>query len=118
MRTAVGPAAAATPPAPGRGRPDYLVDPWPEAAHLYRERSPVHNADQITHPVLVIHGLDDDVVPPEQAEAIIATLRQRAVPVTELAFPGEGHGLRRADSIHRALEAEFTVYRAVLNRRS
>jgi dipeptidyl aminopeptidase/acylaminoacyl peptidase len=105
------PASNATPPiissARGLRRP-----------HLYRERSPVHNADQITHPVLVIHGLDDEVVPPEQAEAIIAALRQRAVLVTEPTFPGEGHGLRRTDSIHRALVAELTFYRAALNRRS
>jgi dipeptidyl aminopeptidase/acylaminoacyl peptidase len=84
-------------------------------AHLYRERSPIHNAHRITQPVLVIHGLDDDVVPPNQAEAIVAALRQRAVPVTELAFPAEGHGLRRTDSIHRALEAELTFYRAAPN---
>ncbi|HEV7449993.1 MAG TPA: S9 family peptidase [Pseudonocardiaceae bacterium] len=101
-----------------RHHTDHLVGPWPEAAHLYWDRSPVHNADQITHPILVIHGLDDEVVPPEQAEAIVAALREHAVPVTELTFPGEGHGLRRTDNIHRALEAELTFYRAVLNRRS
>lgn len=68
--------------------------------------SPVHHADRITHPVLVIQGLDDDIVAPEQTEAIVTALRERDVPVTGLTFPGEGHGLRRADSITRALEAE------------
>lgn len=101
-----------------RHHTDHLIGPWSEMADLYRERSPVHNADRITQPVLIIHGLDDDVVPPNQAEAIVAALRQRAVPVTELAFPGEGHGLRRTDSIHRALEAELAFHRAALNRKS
>jgi dipeptidyl aminopeptidase/acylaminoacyl peptidase len=49
-----------------RHHTDHLVGPWPEAAHLYWDRSPVHNADQITHPILVIHGLDDEVVPPSR----------------------------------------------------
>ena len=74
----------------------------------------MQNADRITRPVLVIHGLDDDIVPPEQAEAIIQALRRRGVPVTPLAFPSEGHGLRRPDSIHRAIEAELTFYRTLL----
>ncbi|MGH3944002.1 MAG: alpha/beta hydrolase family protein, partial [Pseudonocardiaceae bacterium] len=90
--------------------------PWPDVAARYRERSPVHNAAQITQPVLVIYGLDDDIVPPEQAEAIIRALCQRGVPVTQLAFPDEGHGLRRPDSIHRAIEAELTFYQALLAR--
>lgn len=77
----------------------------------HRERSPVHNADHITHPVLVIQGLDD-LVAPEQA--IVAALRQRSVPVTELFFPNGGHGVRRAENIIHVLEAELTFYCAVL----
>ena len=97
-----------------RHHTDHLIGPWPDAAPLYRERSPVHNADRITRPVLVVYGLDDDIVPPEQAEAIVQALRRRGVPVTPLAFPGEGHGLRCPESIHRAIEAELTFYRTLL----
>jgi len=93
-----------------RHHADHLVGPWPHTASTYRERSPVHHADRITSPVLVIQGLDDDIVPPEQAEAIVAVLRRRGVPVTELTFPDEGHGFRRAGSIRRALEAELAFY--------
>ncbi|MGH3870338.1 MAG: S9 family peptidase [Pseudonocardiaceae bacterium] len=99
-----------------RHHADHLAGPWPDAAPRYRERSPVHNAARITQPVLIIYGLDDDIVPPEQAEAIIQALRQCGVPVTQLAFPDEGHGLRRPDSIHRAIEAELTFYRTLLTR--
>ncbi len=99
-----------------RHHSDRLVGPWPEAAHLYRERSPVHNADRITGPVLVIQGLDDDLVAPEQAAAIVMALRQRGVRATDLFFPNEGHGLRRADNITHALQAELTFYRAVPGR--
>ncbi len=97
-----------------RHHTDHLVGAWPDAAPVYEERSPVHNAAQITQPVLFIYGLDDDIVPPEQAEAIVQALRQRGVPVTQLAFPGEGHGLRRPDSIRRAIEAELTFYQTLL----
>ncbi|HEU0090373.1 MAG TPA: prolyl oligopeptidase family serine peptidase [Pseudonocardiaceae bacterium] len=95
-----------------RHHTDHLVGPWPQAAHTYRERSPLHHADRITQPVLVIQGLDDDIVAPEQAAGLVTALRQRGVPVTHLTFPGEGHGLRHAHSISRALDAELTFYRA------
>ncbi len=97
-----------------RHHTDHLVGPWPDAARLYQERSPSHNAAHITQPVLIIHGLDDDVVSPEHAETIVQALRRRGVPVTQLAFPGEGHGLRHPDSIHRATESELTFYRTLL----
>ena len=74
----------------------------------------MHDADRITRPVLVIYGLDDDIVAPEQAETIVQALRRRGVPVTQLAFSDEGHGLRRPDSIHRAIEAELSFYRTLL----
>ena len=70
-----------------RHHTDHLVGLWPDAAPVYRERSPVHNAAQITQPILVIYGLEDDIVPPEQAEAIIHAMRRRGVPVTQLASP-------------------------------
>ncbi|HEY2766152.1 MAG TPA: prolyl oligopeptidase family serine peptidase [Pseudonocardiaceae bacterium] len=99
-----------------RYHPDRLIGPWPVAARTYRERSPVHHADRITSPVLVIQGLDDDIVTSEQANAVVAALRGRDVPVTALTFPGEGHGLRRSSNLSRAIEAELAFYRAVLHR--
>jgi len=97
-----------------RHHTDHLVGVWPDAASLYRERSPVHHAAQITQSVMIIYGLDDDIVSSEQAEAIVQALRQRGVPVTHLAFPGEGHGLRRPDNIRRAIETELIFYRTLL----
>ena len=80
----------------------------PEAAATYRERSPVHAFDRISCPVLVMQGLDDKVVPPSQAEAIVAALSRRGIPYTYLAFEGEGHGFRGAAAIRRSLEAELS----------
>ena len=87
---------------------DRLVGSLPEAATLYRERSPVYAFDRISCPVLVLQGLDDRVVPPEQAEQIVAALAENGIPYTYLAFEGEGHGFRGAPAIRRSLEAQLS----------
>jgi dipeptidyl aminopeptidase/acylaminoacyl peptidase len=91
-----------------------LVGPYPEAAELYRERSPVHFADRIRTPMLVLQGTDDFVVPVSQAEFIVTAMRANRVPHAYLLFEGEGHGFRREDSIIRSLEAELSFYIQVL----
>ncbi|GIU97957.1 MAG: peptidase [Actinomycetota bacterium] len=91
-----------------------LVGPWPEAAERYRERSPIHHLDRLRTPLLVLHGAEDRVVPPSQAERIVEALRAAKVPHAYLLFDGEDHGFRRADTIARAREAELAFYAAVL----
>ena len=91
-----------------------LVGPYPETAELYRARSPIHFADQITTPMLVLQGADDEVVPPTQAELIVAALRERRVPHAYLLFEGEGHGFRKAETIIASLEAELSFYAQIL----
>jgi dipeptidyl aminopeptidase/acylaminoacyl peptidase len=78
---------------------DSLIGPLPQAAADYRTRSPLLHAERIRDPIAVFQGADDQVVPKEQAEAIVASLRQRGVPHEYHLYPGEGHGWRRADTI-------------------
>jgi len=87
---------------------DGLVGPYPASAATYRQRSPVHFLDQISCPVLVMQGLDDRVVAPAQAEAIVAALQANQIPHAYLAFEGEGHGFRGAAAIKRSLEADIS----------
>jgi dipeptidyl aminopeptidase/acylaminoacyl peptidase len=89
---------------------DRLVGPLPEAQARYRERSPVNFTDQLSCPVIFFQGLDDKVVPPNQAEAMVAALRAKSLPVAYVPFEGEGHGFRRAENIKRALEGELYFY--------
>jgi len=84
-----------------------LVGPYPESKETWQERSPINHAEDISAPLLLHQGLDDKVVPPSQAEAIVAALERRGVPFAYLAYEGEGHGFRRADSRRRALEADL-----------
>ena len=89
---------------------DRIVGPLPESEALYRERSPVNYIDQLDCPVIFLQGLDDKVVPPNQAEAMVDALKAKGIPVAYLAFEGEGHGFRKAENVERALVAELTFY--------
>ncbi|MFJ3856247.1 prolyl oligopeptidase family serine peptidase [Streptomyces sp. NPDC090085] len=92
---------------------DGLAGPPQTLAVVSRERSPAANADRITAPFVLLQGLDDAVCPPAQAERLTAAMRGRPVPHAYLAFEGEGHGFRRADTMVRALEAELSLYAQV-----
>lgn len=89
---------------------DTLVGEYPEEQTLYRQRSPIHHAEQLNCPVIFFQGLDDKVVPPNQAQAMVNILNQKHVPVAYVPFAGEGHGFRMASSIQRCLEAEWSFY--------
>jgi dipeptidyl aminopeptidase/acylaminoacyl peptidase len=92
---------------------DRLVGPYPEAAALYRERSPIHFLDGIDCPVLVLQGLEDRVVTPANAEALVAALERNGIPHAYIAFEGEGHGFRGQVAQRRTLEARLAFLGAV-----
>jgi dipeptidyl aminopeptidase/acylaminoacyl peptidase len=93
---------------------DGLVGPWPDAQDVYDARSPMNLLDGLATPVLVLQGADDMVVPPSQAEAVVAAVAATGLPHAYLLFAGEGHGFRQADTIVRALQAELAFYGQVL----
>jgi len=82
---------------------------------LYEARSPIHHVEGLSCPVIFFQGLEDRIVPPNQAEAMVAALRARGVPVAYLPFEGEQHGFRRAENIKRSLEAELYFYGRIFN---
>ena len=93
---------------------DQMVGPYPEQAARYKERSPVEHLEGFDRPIILLQGLDDKVVPPNQAETILESLRLRGVPVAYLPFAGEQHGFRQAKNIIRAHEAELYFYSRIL----
>jgi dipeptidyl aminopeptidase/acylaminoacyl peptidase len=92
---------------------DRLVGPYPEKKDVYYARSPINFVDQLSTPMILLQGLEDKIVPPNQAETMFAAVRARGLPVAYLPFEGEQHGFRRAENIKRALEAEFYFYSQV-----
>ncbi|WP_329335695.1 prolyl oligopeptidase family serine peptidase [Streptomyces sp. NBC_01352] len=90
-----------------------LVGPYAEVPARYAERSPTEHADRVTVPFLLLQGLDDVICPPAQCERFLARMEGRRVPHAYLAFEGEGHGFRRAETMIRALESELSLYAQV-----
>ena len=92
---------------------DTMIGPYPERRDLYVERSPIRHTDRLSCPVIMFQGLDDKVVPPNQAEIMLEALRNKGLPVAYVPFEGEQHGFRRAENIKLALDAELYFYSRV-----
>jgi dipeptidyl aminopeptidase/acylaminoacyl peptidase len=69
--------------------------------------SPIHDADRISAPLFVIHGVNDPRVPVEEAEQIAAAASEH-VPVETMLFDDEGHGISKREN-------RITAYRAVVD---
>ncbi|WP_444931411.1 prolyl oligopeptidase family serine peptidase [Microbulbifer sp. SSSA002] len=94
---------------------DKLVGPWPSAEKIYHQRSPINDVEKLSCPVIFFQGMEDKVVPPNQAETMVAALRKRGIPVSYITFASEGHGFRSGDSIKLALEGELEFYSRIFN---
>lgn len=87
-----------------------LVGPFAEVPERYRERSPMNRTDRLNTPFLLLQGLDDVICPPAQSERFLAAVAGRGIAHAYIAFAGESHGFRRAETLVRALEAELALY--------
>ncbi|HST47562.1 S9 family peptidase [Jatrophihabitans sp.] len=93
---------------------DGLIGPLPEALPLYQSRAPLSKVDQLSCPVLLLQGLDDPVVPPSQSEMFRDALVAKGIPHAYLAYAGESHGFRRAETQINATESALSFYGQVL----
>jgi len=84
---------------------DSLLGPLPQAADVYRERSPIFHAERIVDPIAVFLGDIDRVVPRAQSDEIVASLKARGVPHEYHVYEGEGHGWRKSETV----EAFYTA---------
>jgi dipeptidyl aminopeptidase/acylaminoacyl peptidase len=86
---------------------DTLIGPYPERADLYRDRSAVRFADNLSCPVILFQGLEDKIVPPNQAETFVEVCKKKNLPYAYLPFEGEQHGFRQEKNIRRSIEGEL-----------
>ena len=89
---------------------DRLIGAYPEQRQIYFDRSPINFTHQLSCPVIFFQGLEDKVVPPNQAEMMVSALKRKGIPVAYVAFPGEQHGFRQAKNIKRSLDGELYFY--------
>ncbi|RRD06955.1 S9 family peptidase [Arachnia propionica] len=92
-----------------------LVGPWPEAEQLYRDRSPINHLDRLNTPMLILQGLQDKVVPPDQAFSLADAVRSQGLPVALVTFEDEGHGFRSLAARRSALESKVSFLEQVLD---
>jgi dipeptidyl aminopeptidase/acylaminoacyl peptidase len=67
-----------------------------------------------TAPVLLLQGLDDPIVPPAQSERIASDLAAQGIQHAYIAFEGESHGFRKAETVMTSIEAELSFYGQIL----
>ncbi|HEY0544990.1 MAG TPA: prolyl oligopeptidase family serine peptidase [Pyrinomonadaceae bacterium] len=94
---------------------DGLIGPYPARRDLYLERSPIHFTEKLSCPMILFQGLEDKVVPPDQAERMFEAVKAKGLPVAYVPFEGEQHGFRRAENIKRTLDAELYFYSKVFH---
>ncbi|MCU0545973.1 MAG: S9 family peptidase [Oscillatoriaceae cyanobacterium Prado104] len=92
---------------------DGLIGPYPDRKDLYVARSPIHFTERLSCPAIFFQGLEDKVVPPNQAEMMVDALKAKGLLVAYVAYEGEQHGFRRAENIKRTLDGEFYFYSRV-----
>ncbi len=92
---------------------DRLIGPYPESKLLYQQRSPINSSEQLNCPVIFFQGLEDRVVPKEQAEQMFDVLNKKGLPVAAQYYAGEQHGFRKAETITQSLENELSFYQLV-----
>lgn len=85
-----------------------------EVPEIYKARSPIHHADNIVSPLLILQGEIDLVVPKDQSEAIYNSIKQRGGVIEYKLYPGEGHGWRKEENMRDAIERELGFYEKAL----
>lgn len=86
---------------------DGLIGPYPERADLYKERSAINYVDNISAPMLILQGLEDKVVPPNQAQMMYDAVKAKGLPVAMVLYEGEQHGFRKAETVRHSQDGSL-----------
>lgn len=89
---------------------DGLIGLYPEEEQLYKERSPIQSVETLSCPILLLQGIEDKVVPPNQAQMMYDAVLKKGIPCCLKIYEGEQHGFRKAENIEDALDSELAFY--------
>lgn len=73
------------------------LSPWDEL-ELAWSRSPMAHLAKAKTPTMVVHGLADTRVPPQQSKELYRGIRHKGTPATLIMYPREGHGV--GENVH------------------
>lgn len=93
---------------------DQLIGPYPTHKDEYSKRSPLFSVEKLSCPVIFFQGLDDKIVPPNQAQMMVNALKAKGIQYEHYEFAGESHGFRKQETIVKTLEAELAFYQRFL----
>ena len=78
---------------------EMMGGPPEEVPNRYRERSPINFVNDIQGELLIVQGLKDPNVTPENVNAVIKELEQHNIAYELLTFGDEGHGISRTENL-------------------
>ncbi|KAL8172083.1 hypothetical protein V2J09_023887 [Rumex salicifolius] len=76
----------------------------------YFDRAPINHVDGFSCPIILFQGLEDKVVPPDQARKIYHALKEKGLPVALVEYEGEQHGFRKAENIKFTIEQQMIFF--------
>lgn len=94
---------------------EQLVGPYPQLKDVYQKRSALYHIDSIDTPLLLLQGIEDTIVPPNQSEKMYTGLLEKGVPIAYVLFENEGHGFRRGPTLIRTYGAMLSFARKILS---
>ena len=92
-----------------------LIGSYPADKETYQARSPLFHTEQLSCPMIFFQGLQDRVVPPNQAEVMVSALSVKGLSVAYVSFAEEQHGFRQAETIKQAIESELYFYSRIFD---
>jgi dipeptidyl aminopeptidase/acylaminoacyl peptidase len=97
---------------------DNLIGPYPLECEKYIKRSPINHVNLLDCPVVFFQGLQDKVVPPDQAQKMVKALGKKNIFYKHIEYNDEGHGFRKAANIIHSLETELSFYLQVFDQQT
>ena len=86
-----------------------------EVPERYHERSPIHFVENIRGSVLIVQGLQDPNVTPDNVHAVTKALDKLEIPYELLTFEDEGHGVARKDNLRILYQRLATFFEAAFS---